>query len=93
MSIITGSFILRAAEMPVDDVNGEVFGWKYIWNSLWVTYITMTTVGYGDIFPISTMGKCICVFMCFWGNFLTSLIIVSLAGLVEFKQSEDRAFF
>ena len=29
----------------------------------------------------------------FWGNFLTSLIIVSLAGLVEFDKNEASAFF
>ena len=85
LSISMASFCLRCAEMPVDDIRGEEgFGWRYYWNSLWVTVITMTTVGYGDIYPVSTMGKCVCIIMCFWGNFLISLIIISLANLVEF---------
>ncbi len=99
VSILIASFILRAAEMPVDDSTsangdeGSSFGWKYMWNSLWCTFITMTTVGYGDIYPVSTMGKLICVVMCLWGNFLISLIIVSLAEYVELNSSEAKAYF
>ena len=79
LSIMLASFILRAAEMPVDDIMGGKVGWKYYWNSMWCTYMTMTTIGYGDIVPASTMGKLICVIMLLWGNFLISLIIVRLA--------------
>ena len=39
------------------------------------------------------MGKLVCVVMMFWGNFLISLIIVSLANLVEFDRSEAKAYF
>lgn len=39
------------------------------------------------------MGKLVCVIMMFWGNFLISLIIVSLANLVEFDRSEAKAYF
>lgn len=52
---------------------------------MWCTFMTITTVGYGDIYPVSTLGKIVCVFMCFWGNFLISLMIVSFGRLVEFK--------
>jgi len=82
---MVASFLLRAAEMPVDDYKAmyksevKLHNWNYYWNAFWCTYITMTTVGYGDIYPDSTMGKVICVFMCFWGNFLISLIIVTLS--------------
>ena len=63
------------------------------WSQVRQLIFLASIVGYGDIFPISTMGKCICVFMMFWGNFLISLIIVSLANLVEFDSNQGKAFF
>lgn len=84
LSIVVSAFILRAAEMPADEQAGDRFGFSYIWNSMWCSFITIATVGYGDLYPVSTMGKIICVVIMFWGNFLISLIIVSLANLVEF---------
>jgi voltage-gated potassium channel len=93
LSVIVSAFILRAAEMPADEENGDRFGFSYIWNSMWCSFITIATVGYGDIFPVSTMGKIICVIIMFWGNFLISLIIVSLANLVEFEREEAKAYF
>lgn len=98
LSIVVSAFILRAAERPADEINGEKFGWRYMWNSMWCTFITIVTgilllymlnyvlVGYGDIYPVSTMGKIVCTIMMFWGNFLISLIIVSMANLVEFNR-------
>jgi hypothetical protein len=93
-SILISSFLLRAAEMPVDEAKtSDKKYWKYYWNAFWCTYISMTTVGYGDIYPESTMGKAICVFMCFWGNFLISLIIVTLTKMSKFKPLEERAYY
>jgi hypothetical protein len=39
------------------------------------------------------MGKIVCTVMMFWGNFLISLIIVSLANLVEFDRQEAKSYF
>lgn len=50
-------------------------------------------VGYGDFYPTSLLGRFVTVFVMFWGNFLQSLIIVSIAGLVEFDKNEASAYF
>lgn len=39
------------------------------------------------------MGKLVCVFIMFWGNFVMSLIIVSLASLVDLSREESVAYF
>jgi len=51
------------------------------------------TIGYGDYFPSTILGRFVTIFVMFWGNFLQSLIIVSLAGLVEFDKNEASAYF
>lgn len=80
--------------MPVDDLLNEgAVGWRYMWNAMWLTFITMTTVGYGDIYPVTTQGKVSCVFACFWGNFVISLIVVTLASLVQFSAQEARSHY
>lgn len=57
------------------------------WNSL----ITMTTVGYGDIFPRTHAGRTIAIIEGFVGNFVTSLFVVSFNNLLSFDATEKKA--
>jgi hypothetical protein len=40
----------------------------------------MTTVGYGDIVPVTTLGKILAVITALWGGFIISLLIASVNG-------------
>ncbi|KAJ1495266.1 hypothetical protein T484DRAFT_2160882 [Baffinella frigidus] len=61
----------------------------YIHNSMWFIFITMTTVGYGDISPDTNFGRFFSVIACFLGILLTSLITATLNVLLRFSSSED----
>jgi len=58
----------------------------------WCIVITILTVGYGDYYPQSFLGRTIAVFACLWGTFLISLLVVSLTNSVDFTQQEEKAY-
>ena len=66
--------------------------YSYIWNSMWLVMLTMTTVGYGDFFPRTHLGRFIIVLACFWGIFLISLMVVTLTSFILFSNEESRSF-
>ena len=61
-------------------------------NSFWNVIITLTTVGYGDIYPKTFMGRVVGVMVCFWGQFIVSLFVVTLNNLVTFNPNEEKSY-
>lgn len=59
---------------------------------MWNVLITMTTVGYGDLYAMSHCGRAVAVVTAFWGVFLVSLFIVSLQNMLNFDASQAKAF-
>ena len=66
--------------------------WRHVWNGFWCITITIFTVGYGDYYPQTILGKGIAVFACIWGTFLISLMVLSLTLSVEFTHQEEKAY-
>jgi len=65
---------------------------KDLINSIWMTIITMTTVGYGDFFPSENYGRLICILSYLIGCILVSLTVVSLAIISEFSEREKKCY-
>ena len=59
-------------------------------NSIWVTIITMTTVGYGDISPTSNIGRVVGVITALWGAIVTSLFVIVLFRMIELEGNDER---
>ena len=53
--------------------------------------ITLTTVGYGDFYPKSHMGRFIAVLIGFWGVFFVSLFVVALNSIMTLDSAEGKA--
>lgn len=51
----------------------------------------MTTVGYGDYYPRTLIGRLIDVLLVIWGTFIVSLMVVVLTNTLNMDQSEKRA--
>lgn len=64
----------------------------HITTSMWNILITMTTVGYGDLYAMSHTGRFIAVAAAFWGVFLLSLFILALFSMFKLNSSEEKAY-
>jgi len=51
----------------------------------------LTTVGYGDIFPITVLGKITAVCIALWGTFIVSLMVLVVTEVFELKPHEQKA--
>jgi len=45
---------------------------------MYFTFITLSTVGYGDILPATTPGRCISIIAALMGSFMISLVVVTI---------------
>ncbi|CAF1442871.1 unnamed protein product [Rotaria magnacalcarata] len=66
MFLITGSYLLYVAETPMDPTLNKG-NFKSIADTMWFSIITMTTIGFGDLFPTTYIAKMITTTICFLG--------------------------
>ena len=67
-------------------------GWEYsqlksIPGTLWWGFVTVITVGYGDIVPVSVVGKVIACLLAITGVFLYSIVAAILVQI--FKECKN----
>lgn len=86
ISLIVFSVQLRLFERVVQP------NFFHITTSMWNILITMTTVGYGDVYAMSHTGRFIAVVAAFWGVFLLSLFILALLNMFTLNSSEEKAY-
>jgi voltage-gated potassium channel len=83
--LIIGSFLFYLVE---HGVNYEVPNFE---SAMWYSVISMTTVGYGDIVPITGIGRIIGIIMIFTGMGYVSLVTATLAfSFIDFFRKESR---
>ncbi len=74
---MTFAQMLRISEGEVSE-QLAIFG-----NSLWCILITMGTVGYGDYFPITHLGRVVVFLAAISGIIISSLLILSLSSYLS----------
>ena len=57
-----------------------------IGDSLWWTIVTMTTVGYGDIAPVSTEGRVLAIFIMLFGIILVAIVTGTISSIFTTKR-------
>lgn len=61
-------------------------------NAVWTTIVTMTTVGYGDIYPQTPLGKVIAIMIALFGALLTALFVVTVERMLVYEVPELKAY-
>eukprot|EP01017_Pseudomicrothorax_dubius_P034560 TRINITY_DN4758_c0_g1_i6.p1 TRINITY_DN4758_c0_g1~~TRINITY_DN4758_c0_g1_i6.p1 ORF type:complete len:400 (+),score=64.40 TRINITY_DN4758_c0_g1_i6:224-1423(+) len=90
-SILIFAYALRICERPmVRAVNN--YGLASFPNAMWNVVVTMTTVGYGDYYPMTSLGRIVAFFICIWGVFVVSLMVVTLSNFLNMSTPEMKAF-
>jgi hypothetical protein len=82
-SVLVFGFMFRIVERPYPDSD-----FAPIWNGWWLIIVTMTTIGYGEIYPVTSLGRLIAAFSCIVGIFLISSLVVALTNKVEIVGEE-----
>lgn len=83
-SAFISSYCIRNCERPVNE------DFIYIWNSLWLSFVTMTTVGYGDIYPITHCGRFFSMISCFTAMIVTGVWVYAISTKLNFSANEKR---
>lgn len=73
--IFTCSIGVYDAEHKADGANIVQYG-----DALWWTFVTITTIGYGDYYPITFEGRAIAILLMISGLALVSVITVSIGS-------------
>lgn len=92
ISIPVFSFIIRVSEYPLSYLV-ERNGFHKYTNCLWWTVVTMTTIGYGDYFPRTPLGRIVTFILSIWGVIIVSSMVVVLSNYVTPTNIERKAFY
>jgi voltage-gated potassium channel len=83
--LVIGSFLFFLAE---HGVNHEVPNYE---SAMWYAIVSMTTVGYGDIVPVTSIGRIIGIIIILTGMGYVSLVTATLAySFIDFFRKESR---
>ncbi|CAF0862117.1 unnamed protein product [Adineta ricciae] len=66
MFLIIGAYLVFISEKPMD-ASSYTGGYKSMADSMWFSIITMTTIGFGDIYPTTFIAKMITTTICYLG--------------------------
>ncbi len=78
--IIGGALAMYAIESPHEEAQI-----KTMLDAFWWTFATTTTVGYGDIVPVTDLGRAVAMFYMFFGITIAG-IFVSIIGTRYYKR-------
>ena len=87
LAALTASLVVVSA-LAVHETDPGRF--PNVWRGLWFSIVTVTTVGYGDTFPVSAGGRIVAAFLMVVGIGFLGLATASIAGHFVNQDAEDK---
>jgi hypothetical protein len=84
-------FVLDKRTIEVDGKNVTT-DMGQLTNNQWMIFVTMATIGYGDIYPATHHGRFFCILACICGMILNSALIVALNKASELSKEQRSAY-
>ena len=81
------SFTIRIIEGPLFNLDKSI-DYTLIPNSIWNVVVTMTTVGYGDLYPKTILGRTVLVITTFLGTIIISLLVAVLTNFMRYSENQ-----
>lgn len=81
------SVIFRIAERE-----NPIFNFSSLFDSFYFCFITICTIGYGDYYPVTLIGRIVTFLLMFVGIFTVSLLTTSMIQLRDFSLTESICF-
>lgn len=88
--ILIFGYMLHVLEGPMTEVSGQ--NYRSMISCMWNVIITLSTVGYGELYPKTLIGRFIGILICFYGATILSLLVVTITDCLEFSKNEDKSF-
>jgi len=88
------AYIVRVFEIPLlkAENSSSFSALYYYFNAFYMTFITITTVGYGDITPHTIEGRVIMMIATLVGTLLISMIVLASTTYLNLNQKQELAF-
>ena len=87
LTLFVFAYIIRIFELPRFRLDGDD-NFDSFFESIWLTVITLTTIGYGDVSPLTIPGKITTIILAFWGALIMALIVVVLYRVFDLSDDE-----
>lgn len=93
--VLTYSYLLRIFEAPyyrhLDQTDDNYRKFDNFFVPMWLCIITLTTVGYGDVYANTNGGKLVSVGIAISGAFLMALVVTIVTSQVELDSKQKLA--
>lgn len=92
ISVFLLSYIMRIFEMIYfREIMGDDNSHSDLEISLWIVFMTIFTVGYGDDVPHTFAGKVIAGISAMWGAVLVSICVVTVSNIFSLSNLQNKA--
>lgn len=80
---------LRIYERPFSDISGK--NYDSVQNAAWNSFVTMSTIGYGELYPSTFPGRVVAVLCSMWGAYAFSIMVFTMQSALELNANQVRA--